>query len=169
MKTDHLYVKRSYPLVWLSVVSMLASAGLEAMNGLSGWGWIVCPAFCICYTAVLGGRIKKLWLLTCCLAAAGAAVWGQNLSLILAAAGLLLLYPAVRVHNDGKYHPTWGDRVNGRRIRSAPAMEQITACFMPNRNGANNLFAESVEITELERYVRRKRRKGLKQFGMRPM
>jgi hypothetical protein len=94
------------------------------------------------------------------------AIFFGDLPEILAATGLLLLYPAIRIHNDGKYHPSWGDRIEGRRVRTAPAMEQITAYFMPNRTGANNLFSESVEITELELYVRRKRREGLTGFGM---
>ena len=129
-------------------------------------GWIVCLAFCVCYTVIISGRLKKMWLPICCLLAAAAAIWIGSLTQILAAVSLLLLCPAIKVHHDGRYHPTWGDRVDGRRVRTAPAMEQITAYFMPNRNGAHNLFAESVEITELERYVRRKRREGLKQFGM---
>jgi pyruvate/2-oxoglutarate dehydrogenase complex dihydrolipoamide acyltransferase (E2) component len=37
---------------------------------------------------------------------------------------------------------------------------------MPNRTGANNLFSESAEITELERYIRRKRKEGLTGFSM---
>jgi len=85
---------------------------------------------------------------------------------VLMLSGMLFLLFSLKVHTDDKYHPTWGDRIDGRRIRTAPAMEQITAYFMPNRNGANNMFSESVEITELERYVRRKRREGLSNFGM---
>jgi len=128
--------------------------------------WIGSLAFCISYTVIVSGRIKKGWLIPCQLTAIVCAVCFHGLPLTLAATGLLLLCPAMKVHNDGKYHPTWGDRIEGRRVRTAPAMEQITAYFMPNRNGANNMFSESVEITELERYVRRKRREGLTGFGM---
>ena len=56
--------------------------------------------------------------------------------------------------------------MEGRRIRTAQVMEQITAYFMPNRTGASNLFSESAEITELERYIRRKRKEGLTGFSM---
>ena len=210
MKRDHLYVVRKHPLVWLSVLSMLASAASAIVLGIANWSlytvaivlyalivlmsgdemlyrtavpvWILgfffalesngvlngieCLAFCICYTLIIGGQIKKVWLLPCGLVVLVCAIIFGDLPEILAATGLLLLYPAIRIHNDGKYHPTWGDRIDGRRVRTAQVMEQITAYFMPNRTGASNLFSESVEITELERYIRRKRREGLAGFGM---
>lgn len=128
--------------------------------------------FCICYTAITSGRTKPWLLLPLYLLELGGIAYagrtqGWNvLPDLLMLAGMLVLLFSLKVHTDGKYHPTWGDRIDGRRIRTAPAMEQITAYFMPNRNGANNMFEESVEITELERYVRRKRREGLSNFGM---
>lgn len=137
-----------------------------AIGNSSALTWLGSAVFGICYTVIISGRINKIWLLPLHLLVLLGAVLLGSLPIILTAAGLLLLYPAVKVHNDGRYHPSWGDRIDGRRIRSAPAMEQITAYFMPDRTGANNLFSESVEITELERYVRRKRREGLTGFGM---
>ena len=128
--------------------------------------WIGSLVFCISYTVIVSGRIKKGWLIPCQLTAIVCAVCFHGLPLTLAATGLLLLCPAMKVHNDGKYHPTWGDRIDGRRVRTAQVMEQITAYFMPNRTGANNLFSESAEITELERYIRRKRREGLMRFSI---
>ncbi len=130
-------------------------------------GWIICLFFCACYTFIISGRVAKAWLLPLYLFGLGVFVYGgSNISDLLMVAGMIVLFPAVKVHTDDKWHPTWGDRIDGRRVRTAPAMEQITAYFMPNRNGANNMFAESVEITELERYVRQKRREGLSGFGM---
>ena len=73
---------------------------------------------------------------------------------------------ALKIHTDGKYHPTWKDRADGRYIRSSPAIEQITPFIMPQRCGANILFDESVEITNLDRYVRAKRREDMPNFGM---
>ena len=128
--------------------------------------WVGCLAFCITYTFIVSGQMKKVWLLICQLAVLGYAGFVYSIPVIFAATSLLLLYPAIRVHNDGKYHPAWGDRIEGRRVRTAQVMEQITAYFMPNRTGANNLFSESVEITELERYMRRKRREGLMGFSI---
>lgn len=128
--------------------------------------WIVSLLFCCGYTHIISGKAKKIWLLPLCVIAIGGSLYLHSLPDALFAAGLLLLWPSVKVHNDGNWHPTWGDRIDGRRIRTAQVMEQITAYFMPNRTGANNLFSESVEITELERYIRRRRREGLVGFSL---
>ena len=153
-------------MLYRTAVSIWVLGLSVAFDGGTILVWLGCLAFCISYTVIVSGMIKKGWLILCQLAAIVFAGCFRGLPQIFAAAGLLLLCPAMKVHNDGKYHPTWGDRIDGRRVRTAPAMEQITAYFMPNRNGANNMFSESVEITELERYVRRKRREGLSGFGM---
>lgn len=155
---DEMLYRTAVP-VWM--LCLIASIG----NG-SAYAWIGSIVFGICYSVIISGKVKKIWMLPLLIVALGIALWQGGWPEILAAAGCLALFPAIRVHNDGKYHPTWGDRIEGRRVRTAPAMEQITAYFMPNRNGANNMFSESVEITELERYVRRKRREGLAGFGM---
>ena len=155
---DELLHRATVPVWLMGLFFALESNSLPA--------WIGCPLFCILHTLVFSGKIKKVWLIPGQLLALGFAVCFGTLPEILAAAGMLVLYPAIRVHSDSKFHPGWGDRIDGRRIRSASAMEQITAYFMPDRTGANNLFSESVEITELERYVRRKRREGLTGFGM---
>lgn len=104
--------------------------------------WIGCLTTLVWAMALRAERAELLWIL-----------------------GLVALLAGTRAYADDDWHPSWGDRVDGRRVRTAPAMEQITAYFMPNRTGANNLFSASVEITELERYVREKRRQGLTGFG----
>ena len=134
--------------------------------------------FCISYTSVISGRHKPWLLLPMYLILLGAAgavhlqLRQQPLAFFyvlpeyLLLTGLLVMLFAIRVHTDGKYHPTWGDRADGRLIRSTPPIDQIGPYIMVNRTGANNLFSESVEITELERYVRRKRREGMTGLGM---
>ena len=80
--------------------------------------------------------------------------------------GVLILVFAIRIHTDGKYHPTWGDRNDGRRIRTLHPMAQITSYFQVERNTCSNLFEESFEISHIERYIRQKRREGLTDFGI---
>jgi len=128
--------------------------------------WIGCLLFCLCYTHIISGKGKKIWLLPLCLLALSGCIFINSISDSLFLFGTMMLWPAIKVHNDGKWHPTWGDRIDGRQVRTAQVMEKITAYFMPNRTGANNLFSESVEITELERYIRRKRKEGLTGFSM---
>ena len=80
--------------------------------------------------------------------------------------GVLLLTFAIRVHPAGEYHPTWGDRNDGRRIRTLSPMAQITTYFQWERNICSNLFEESFEISHIDRYIRQKRREGLTDFGI---
>ena len=85
---------------------------------------------------------------------------------ILMVTGCVVTIFAMRMHTDGEYHPTWGDRSDGRRIRTLAPMAQITAYFQVERNTCSNLFEEAFEITHVDRYIRQKRREGLKDFGI---
>ena len=143
---------------------------------LYGMACVCILFFCIAYTSISCGRLNWPWLLLPLYLTALAAVgyvsmeyWSAAqfmLPDLLMLVGMLLLLFGIKVHTDDSYHPTWGDRIDGRRIRTIPALDQVSPYIMVNRNGANNLFSESVEITELERYVRRKRREGLTNFGL---
>mgnify|MGYP003290805481 CR=1 FL=1 len=85
---------------------------------------------------------------------------------LLMTAGFLFMVFSIRVHPAGEYHPTWGDRSDGRKIRTLSPMAQITAYFQVERNTCSNLFEESFEISHIERYIRQKRREGLTDFGI---
>lgn len=60
----------------------------------------------------------------------------------------------------------FGDRPDGYRLRSLQPMSKVSPYIMPNRSGASVYFHESIEITEAENYIRKKRNQGLKGFGM---
>lgn len=166
--------------VLFALIAVCAGSEMLYKTAVPVWIWSLCIAiqsnslliwlgnllFCLGYTRIISGKLKKIWLLPLCLMALTGCIYMGSLSDSLFVTGLLLLWPGIKVHNDGKWHPAWGDRIDGRRVRTAQVMEQITAYFMPNRTGANNLFSESVEITELERYIRRKRKEGMPGFSM---
>ena len=137
--------------------------------------------FWLVYTAITCGKIRFAWLLVPMYAVGLAALaylhnvliaagvadhWMYVLPDYLFFAGLLLQSFAIRIHTDGKYHPTWGDRTDGRKIRTLAPMAQITAYFQVERNTCSNLFEESFEITHIDRYIRQKRREGLTDFGI---
>ncbi len=84
----------------------------------------------------------------------------------LATLGLMLVFFAIRIHPAGEYHPTWGDRTDGRRIRTEPPMNQVSPYIMVTRCTSMNLFEEAFEITNVERYIRQKRREGMTSFGL---
>ena len=138
-------------------------------------------SYCILYTAITCGRIRFVWLLVpMFLAPLGAMgylcvssgdFWATVIVLdllpnILLFLGGFLLCFAIKVSPAGKYHPTWGDRPDGRKIRTLAPMAQITAYFQVERNTCSNLFEESFEITNIDRYIRQKRREGLTDFGI---
>ena len=59
-----------------------------------------------------------------------------------------------------------GDRTDGRRLRTLPPMAQVSPYIMVTRNTSANFFEESLEISHIDRYIRRKRREGLTSFGI---
>ena len=85
---------------------------------------------------------------------------------MLALLGAAFQVCAIRVHPMDEYHPTWGDRPDGRRLRSLSPMDQITSYFQVERNTCSNLFEESFEITKVDHYIRQKRREGMTEFGI---
>ena len=132
----------------------------------------------VLYTQITCGKVSHAWLLIPLLVfPLGAQLYLQRTILlssdytyllpdILMIGGCLLTVLAIRVHPVGEYHPTWGDRSDGRKIRTLPPMAQITAFFQVERNTCSNLFEESFEISHVERYIRQKRREGLTDFGL---
>jgi len=60
----------------------------------------------------------------------------------------------------------FGDRSDGRRLRTIDPFNAIMPFIMKTRNDANNLFSDSVEITETERYLRQKKVNGYPGMGL---
>ena len=125
------------------------------------------------YTFTTSGKLPATWLMLPLLLLPPVAqtylMRGSDITVLLPdllmVGGCLLILFALRVHCDGQYHPTWGDRSDGRRIRTLSPMAQITSYFQVERNTCSNLFEESFEISHVERYIRQKRREGLTDFG----
>ena len=60
----------------------------------------------------------------------------------------------------------FGDRKNGRLLRSLPAYTKFMPYIMATRNDALNLYEESMEVTEVDRRLRRLRVEGYKGIGI---
>ena len=135
----------------------------------------------VLYTQITCGKLRATWLILIFNALPFAALAYLNRGALmtmtapvilgflpdaLMTLGLLLVVFAIRVHPAGEYHPTWGDRNDGRKIRSLSPMAQITAYFQVERNTCSNLFEEAIEITHVERYIRQKRKEGYTDFGI---
>lgn len=134
------------------------------------------------YALTVDGRIRHFWVLLLVymvpLAVRAADNWSQlEVRFVLHSVwelapdglfllGLILGVFATWIQNDGKYHSTWGDRSDGRRLRTLYPMAQISPYIMVTRNSSDNHFADTVEISNVERYIRQKRREGMTNFGL---
>ena len=134
------------------------------------------------YALTVDGRIRHFWvlLLVYMVPRAGRAAgnWSQlEVRFVLHSVwelapdglvllGLILGVFATWILNDGKYHSAWGDRSDGRRLRTLYPMAQISPYIMVTRNSSDNHFADTVEISNVERYIRQKRREGMTNFGL---
>lgn len=177
---EKLFYKTAIP-VWMMAVyaGLWISANVESR--MMAWlFWVALVFFAFLYTDISAGHHGVLFLLPIvCVpmvillyfyraALLSGDLFGMKdcLADFLALAGVLVLVFAVRVHSDGVYYPTWGDRPDGRRVRSMPPMAQVIPYIMVTRNTASNLFEDSIEITQIDRYIRQKRREGMTSFGI---
>ena len=178
-----MFYKTAIPVWLLGIYYAIVPHVVLGDNSFILGMYYTCIAFyCIVYTAITCGKIRFPWLLALLfLAGLGAVGYSyqflQTSSLtiptilvvlpdaLLFIGGLLLCF-AIRVSPAGEYHPTWGDRSDGRKIRTLAPMAQITAYFQVERNTCSNFFEESFEITHIDRYIRQKRREGLTDFGI---
>lgn len=179
---DEMFYKTAIP-VWM----MAIYSGLWISENVPGrmmvWlFWIALIFFATLYTDITAGHRPKgiLFLLPIVASPVGfilyfckdALLAGNYAALLpfsgdlLMLLGVLLLVFAIRVHPYGDYHPSWGDRIDGRRVRTLDPMAQITAYFQWERNICSNFFEESFEITNVDRYIRQKRREGMTDFGI---
>ena len=58
-----------------------------------------------------------------------------------------------------------GDRSDGRRLRTIPAMLRFMPYIMPRRSDALNYYADSFEFTDVEAYCRSKIKSGMSDFS----
>lgn len=60
----------------------------------------------------------------------------------------------------------FGDRSDGRRLRTLSPFSMVSPYIMKNRAGAQNKMHYTLDIARVEEYIRRKRTEGLKNFGV---
>ena len=151
-------------------------------DAMIGSLFAVAMVFCgVLYTQITCGKVAATFLIWPVAAFPFVALLYLNRDLVMAAdwqalrfllpdalvtLALLLVVFAIRIHPANEYHPSWGDRTDGRRIRTEPPMNQVSPYIMVTRNSSHNYFSESFEISHLERYIRQKRREGLTSFGL---
>lgn len=171
------FYKSAIP-VWLYCLYL----GFEAQSHgfghmVNGLFWVALVSMAIAYTAITAGHVRWSVLLVPLFAAplactlylhkaelASGDVWG-SLPNILMLDGLMIGALAIRYYPAGQYHQTWGDRKDGRKIRSLPPMDMVSPYIMVARNESSNLYETSVEITNIDRFLRKKRMEGMTNLG----
>ncbi|MBQ5749293.1 MAG: hypothetical protein IIV87_03965, partial [Oscillospiraceae bacterium] len=138
--------------------------------------WIAYMAFFIVYAMIISGK-GYAWILQImhalglailvyeCRSADMQVIYAYLPDMLVLFGGLLTML-SLRMYLDGNYHPTWGDRPDGRRLRTIDPFAVVGTYFMVQRNESNNSIQDSVEITAMERYIREKRKQGLTNFGI---
>lgn len=67
---------------------------------------------------------------------------------------------------QNKWKRRFGDRKDGRKLHSIDPMSRVAYFIMPDRVGSMNLFRDAVPIDAMLDYVHKKRKEGLKNFGL---
>ena len=178
---EELFYKTAIPMCMSAIYFGLCINGIFHSTMVRVLYWIALLFYCVIYTEISSGRLRYpallLLLYFCPLCAVGylnlpalvADGWKAVFTLtpdLLMIFGWILLVFAIRLHPVGEYHPTWGDRTDGRRIRTLPPMSQVSPYIMVTRNTSTNFFTEAFEISNVDRYIRNKRRAGLTNFGI---
>lgn len=143
--------------------------------------WVAALVAVVIYNVTFVGKIRHNWLLVVmllallgtqgylCVRESGTNLlsWGlvswADIAMTLA---VLFTVLAMTPHLDEAYHPTWGDRSDGRRVRTLPPISFVSPYIMPNRTGASNQILTPVDITNAEKYIQQKRKEGLSGFGI---
>ena len=179
---NEMFYKTAIP-VWMAALYSGIWINQNIQNRMIVWlFWIALIFFASLYTDITAGHRKYgvfllvpvvltpiafiLYFFRAAMLAGELATMLPVLPDLLMLVGVLAQVLVLRAHSDGKYHPTWGDRIDGRKVRTLAPMAQITAYFQWERNICSNLFEESFEITHIDRYIRQKRREGLTDFGI---
>ena len=182
LRGDEMFYKTAIPVWMMAIYGGLWVSGHIESRMMAWLFWIALIFFATLYTDITSGHRKHgiFLLVPVILSPIGFILYfnrstileGNPADLITAIPdllmllGILVMVMGLRVHADGAYHPTWGDRIDGRKIRTLSPMAQITMYFQWERNICSNLFEESFEITHVDRYIRQKRREGLTDFGI---
>ena len=94
--------------------------------------------------------------------------WLPEISVLLCMAAMLLLSLAMKKRpvEEGAYIRRFGDRSDGRRLRTLSPIFAVSPYIMKTRNTSQNFIQDHIEITNIERYIIEKRRAGMKHFGI---
>ena len=65
-----------------------------------------------------------------------------------------------------KQRRRWGDRKDGRLIRTGDPMMRVATFIMPSRTGAQNFFQDGFSTEDIDAYIHKKRQEGYPDLGI---
>lgn len=94
--------------------------------------------------------------------------WLPEVSVLCCMASLLCASLGMQRHipAEGEYVRRFGDRSDGRRVRTLSPIFSVSPYIMKTRNTSQNFLEDTLEVTNLERYIQEKRQAGLEGFGL---
>ena len=177
---DRLY--RTAIPVWLGCIFFV----FRALDITAGIHTVLCMCLyalvAILYTATVTGRVptqKPLWalfglpLLYHIFIEDMQQSWTfhsflPELSVLCCMAALLCISLAMKKKDvaEGEHIKRFGDRNDGRRLRTLSPVFAVSPYLMKTRNTSQNYIQDAIEITEMEKYILEKRKAGMKHFGI---
>lgn len=94
--------------------------------------------------------------------------WLPEISVLCCMAALLCISLAMKKRpvKEGTPVRRFGDRNDGRRLRSLSPIFAVSPYIMKTRNTSQNFIEDHIEVSEMERYIVEKRKSGMKSFGI---
>ena len=187
--SDRLY-RTTVPVLMGCIFFAVKAAGFSLSHRLFCWGLYLAVA-ALYYLTVHRGLRKWIFgtLIGCALAyhsvvedavnrsflafnttplVPGRGLWWYflaELTVLLVMAALLLITAAMERREAEGWIPTWGDRNDGRRLRSLSPIFAVSPYIMVTRNTSQNFLRDTMDCAAMDEYIRRKRREGLRGFG----
>ena len=175
------------PIIMLSVYLALVGKNISSSGLIATVSVVVVLVFALLYFTTFIGRIPTkymvlVYLIGICLMAAINSTIRDNITtyypdqkwlmysdgaIVLSIISVILSARKMPPLKEGDpYRLRFGDRLDGRRIHNMPIMSKVTPHFMATRLGRSNYIAETLELNDIEEYVRSKRKEGYKNFGI---
>ena len=181
--------KTAMPLLLFMVFSIARSCALYGEKQIITSGWLLALAIviavafafvyrntvnpggfkhrtvaCVLGLAIIIARIIRIFVIVIPQGAGFVELMPELSSLLVLTAYEVVLLCMDKIEGDRPF-PMAGDRPDGRRLRSLDPISGVAVYIMPDRNGASNLFKDSFECSNAEKYIREKREQGLENFG----
>ena len=187
LRADRQFYITILPVAMLSAYIIMAGKGISDSMFMSVIVVTLILIFVLLYFITFIGKIKTKYLVLiyliaiCVIAAVNGTIRNNILELmperkwllfsdaaiILSVVSLILSAKKMPPYKEGDpYRLQFGDRLDGRRVHNMPIMSKVTPYFMATRLGRSNYISDTVEITEMEEFIRKKRSEGHKQFGI---